>query len=119
MIVFRQDSGFVFQRVTRIEEGRIMKKRISLGYKTFLLGAVLILSLLAAASILLRESPKAFGGNFGPQMGQQGGRYQISGCNANSAWVIDTAMGDVYMIYSSGKWKEVGSIMDETKRIRR
>jgi hypothetical protein len=52
-------------------------------------------------------------------MAQQGGRYQITGCNANSAWVIDTAMGDVYMIYSSGKWKEVGSIMDETKRIKK
>jgi hypothetical protein len=96
-----------------------MEKKYSLDYKTFFLAAVLILSLLASASILLRESSKAFGGNFGPQMGQQGGRYQISGCNANSAWVIDTAMGDVYMIYSNGKWKEVGSIMDETKRIKK
>jgi hypothetical protein len=96
-----------------------MKKKYSLDYKTFFLAAVLILSLLAGASILLRESSKAFGGNFGPQMGQQGGRYQISGCNANSAWVLDTAMGDVYMIYTNGKWKEVGSIMDETKRIKK
>jgi hypothetical protein len=96
-----------------------MEKKYSLDLKTVFLSAILILSLLAGGVILLRESSKAFGGNFGPQMGQQGGRYQISGCNANSAWVIDTAMGDVYMIYSSGKWKEVGSIMDETKRIKK
>jgi hypothetical protein len=96
-----------------------MEKKYSLDFKTVFLSAILILSLLAGGVILLRESSKAFGGNFGPQMGQQGGRYQISGCNANSAWVIDTAMGDVYMIYSSGKWKEVGSIMDETKRIKK
>lgn len=96
-----------------------MEKKYSFDFKTVFLSAILILSLLAGGVILLRESSKAFGGNFGPQMGQQGGRYQISGCNANSAWVIDTAMGDVYMIYSSGKWKEVGSIMDETKRIKK
>jgi hypothetical protein len=96
-----------------------MEKRYSLDFKTVFLSAILILSLLAGGVILLRESSKAFGGNFGPQMGQQGGRYQISGCNANSAWVIGTAMGDVYMIYSSGKWKEVGSIMDEAKRIKK
>lgn len=96
-----------------------MEKKYSLDFKTVFLSAILILSLLAGGVILLRESSKAFGGNFGPQMTQQGGRYQITGCNANSAWVIDTAMGDVYMIYSSGKWKEVGSIMDETKRIKK
>jgi hypothetical protein len=96
-----------------------MEKKYSLDFKTVFLSAILILSLLAGGVILLRESSKAFGGNFGPQMAQQGGRYQITGCNANSAWVIDTAMGDVYMIYSSGKWKEVGSIMDETKRIKK
>jgi hypothetical protein len=32
--------------------------------------------------------------------------------------VIDATLGDVYLIYSSGKWKEVGSIMDEKKRIK-
>lgn len=96
-----------------------MKKKYSLDFKTVFLSALLILSLLAGGSLLLRESSKAFGGFFGSQMVQQGGRYQISGCNANSAWVIDTAMGDVYIMYSSGKWKEVGSIMDETKRIKK
>jgi hypothetical protein len=52
-------------------------------------------------------------------MAQQGARYQIAGCDANSAWIIDTAMGDVFIIYSNGKWKEVGSIMDEKKRIKK
>ena len=96
-----------------------MEKKYSLDFKTVFLSAILIVTLLAGGAILLRESSKAFGGNFAPQMAQQGGRYQISGCNANSAWVIDTAMGDVYLIYSSGKWKEVGSIMDEMKRIKK
>jgi hypothetical protein len=51
-------------------------------------------------------------------MAPQGARYQIAGCDANSAWVIDTSLGDVYLIYGNGKWKEVGSIMDEKKRIK-
>ena len=84
-----------------------------------MLSAILILSLSVGGSILLRESSKAFGGNFAPQMAQQGARYQIAGCDANSAWIIDTTMGDVFMIYSNGKWKEVGSIMDEKKRIKK
>jgi len=66
-----------------------------------------------------KTSSKALAGNFAPQMAQQqGGRYQIAGCDANSAWIIDTAMGDVFLMYSNGKWKEIGSIMDEKKRIR-
>jgi hypothetical protein len=28
-------------------------------------------------------------------------------------------MGDVYLIYANGKWKEVGSILDEKKRIKK
>ena len=96
-----------------------MKKEYLLDFKRVFLSVILILSLLVGGSILLREASKAFGGNFGPQMAQQGGRYQISGCNANSAWVIDTAMGDVYLIYANGKWKEVGSILDEMKRIKK
>ncbi len=96
-----------------------MKKEFFLDFKTVFLSAILILSLLVGGSILLREASKAFGGNFGAQMAQQGGRYQISGCNADSAWVIDTAMGDVYLIYANGKWKEVGSVMDEMKRIKK
>jgi len=96
-----------------------MKGEMPQNVKTVFFAAALILSLLAGWSILVQDSPKAFGGAFGPQMGPQGGRYQISGCDAHSAWVIDTALGDVYMIYSSGKWKEIGSIMDEKMRIKK
>ena len=96
-----------------------MARKISLDWRIIMLSAILILSLSVGGSILLRESSKAFGGNFAPQMAQQGARYQIAGCDANSAWIIDTTMGDVFMIYSNGKWKEVGSIMDEKKRIKK
>lgn len=96
-----------------------MKGKGSQEIKTVFLSAALILGLLAGWSLFVQDSPKAFGGAFGPQMSQQAGRYQISGCDASSAWVIDTALGDVYMIYSSGKWKEIGSIMDEKKRMKR
>lgn len=96
-----------------------MQRKISLDWRIIILSAALILCLSVGGSILLRESSKAFGGNFGPQMAQQGGKYQIAGCDGNSAWIIDTAMGDVYLIYSNGKWKEVGSIMDEKKRVKK
>jgi hypothetical protein len=96
-----------------------MQRKISLDWRIIILSAALILCLSVGGSILVRDSSKAFGGNFAPQMAQQGGRYQISACDGNSAWIIDTAMGDVYLIYSSGKWKEVGSIMDEQKRIKK
>ena len=65
---------------------------------------------LARSGLLWPDSPPAFGGGFAPQMAQQGPRYQIAGCDANSAWVIDTAAGDVYLIYGNGKWKEVGAL---------
>ena len=96
-----------------------MQWKVSLDGRIIILSAVLILSLWAGGFIHEKGPSKAFGGNFGPQMAQQGGRYQIAGCDANSAWIIDTAMGDVYMIYANGKWKEVGSIMDEKKRIKK
>ena len=96
-----------------------MLNKISLDWRIIILSAALILCLSVGGSILVRESSKAFGGNFAPQMAQQGGRYQIAACNGNSAWIIDTAMGDVYLIYSSGKWKEVGSIMDEQRRMKK
>ena len=96
-----------------------MHSKISLDWRVVILAAALILCLSVGGSVLLRDSPKAFGGNFAPQMGQQGARYQISACDSNSAWIIDTAMGDVFLIYSTGKWKEVGSIMDEQKRIKK
>ena len=83
-----------------------------------------ILGGLAAAIFLtgffwLREPPRAFGGNFAPMAQQQFARFQISGRDANSAWVIDTAGGDVFLIFSNGKWKEVGSIFDEKNRIKK
>ena len=85
----------------------------------FLITVGLLLAVWVGWLIGERTPSKAFGGNFAPQMAQQqGGRYQIAGCDGNSAWVIDTAMGDVFQIYSNGKWKEVGSIMDEKKRIK-
>jgi hypothetical protein len=49
---------------------------------------------------------------------QQFARFQIAARDANSAWVIDTAGGDIFLIFSSGKWKEVGSIFDEKNRIK-
>ena len=66
----------------------------------------------------LREPTRAFGGNFAPMAQQQFARFQIASRDANSAWVIDTAAGDVFLIFSSGKWKEVGSIFDEKNRIK-
>jgi hypothetical protein len=67
---------------------------------------------------LFRET-KAFGGTFAPMAQQQYGRYQITGRDGNSAWVIDTAVGDIFLIYADGRWKDVGSIFDEKKRIRK
>ena len=96
-----------------------MQRKISLDWRIIILSAALILCLSVGGSILVRDSSKAFGGGFAPQMSQRGGRYQISASDGNSAWIIDTATGDVYLIYSSGKWKEVGSIMDEQKRIKK
>jgi hypothetical protein len=97
-----------------------MRKEIFCSSRFILITIVVIVSLCIGGSLILRESPNAFGGNFAPQMAQQAGpRYQIAGCDANSAWIIDTTMGDVYMMYSNGKWKEVGSIMDEKKRIKK
>jgi len=80
------------------------------------MGLVLILS--AAGSLWLRETPKAFGGNFGPMGQQPFARFQIASRDANSAWVIDTSAGDVFLMYASGKWKDVGSVFDEKNRIK-
>ena len=83
-----------------------------------ILAAILIAGIWLGGSFFLQDSKPAFGGAFPGQMTPQGARYQIAGCDANSAWVIDTSLGDVYLIYGNGKWKEVGSIMDEKKRIK-
>jgi len=97
-----------------------MGERRFFDWKTALLTGSLIVSLLCWWSILGQDSSRAFGGNFAPQMAQQGGgRYQIAGLDSHSAWIIDTAMGDVFIFYSNGKWKEAGSIMDEKMRLKK
>ncbi|MBM4333800.1 MAG: hypothetical protein FJ117_21720 [Deltaproteobacteria bacterium] len=96
-----------------------MEKKFPLSVKAIFLGAVFMLGFIAGNLFHWRDTSIAAGGPFAPQMSQQGGKYQIAGYDRNSAWVIDTAMGDVYLIYSNGKWKEVGSIMDEKKRIKK
>jgi hypothetical protein len=50
---------------------------------------------------------------------QQGPRYQIATRDTNSAWVIDTGSGDIFLIFADGKWKDVGSILDERKQIKK
>ncbi len=90
-----------------------------MAFKTIFILAALITAFIAGGAFYVKESSKAFGGNFAPQMSQPAARYQIAGCDRNSAWVIDTSLGDVYLIFSNGKWKEIGSIMDDRKRIRK
>jgi hypothetical protein len=99
------------------KEGK-MKQTISLSAGRGFLAIVLITGIWLGGSFFLPDSPPAFGGAFPGQMAPQGAKYQIAGCDANSAWVIDVQMGDVYLIYANGKWKEVGSILDEKKRIK-
>jgi len=97
-----------------------MKSRKGHGFWTILILALLVLLLSTTGSFLVRETSKAFGGNFGPMTPQQQtGHYQIATRDASSAWVIDTVAGDVFLIYADGKWKDVGSIYDEKKRIKK
>lgn len=96
-----------------------MQDIMNLKVKILILVTALIISFFAGILILWLNLPKAFGGQLFPQMSQQGGRYQIAGCDSNSAWIIDTVLGDVFIIYANGKWKEVGSIMDEKRRIKK
>lgn len=93
----------------------IMTQRV----KIIIIAAALMVSFLTGSLVVWLNLPKAFGGQLAPQMAQQGGRYQIAGCDSNSAWIIDTVLGDVFIIYANGKWKEVGNIMDEKKRIKK
>jgi hypothetical protein len=95
-----------------------MKENIAANPGRWTLAVLLAAGIWLGAGLFLHDSPPAFGGAFPGQMAPQGPRYQIAGCDANSAWVIDTNLGDVYLIYANGRWKEVGSIMDERKRIR-
>jgi hypothetical protein len=32
---------------------------------------------------------------------------------------MDTVEGDVFLIFADGKWKEVGSILDDKKRMKK
>jgi hypothetical protein len=97
-----------------------MQRERGCDFKTFLILAVLVLILSTAGSLVMRETSKAFGGGFAPLgQQQQAGRYQLSGRDASSAWVIDTVAGDIFLVYADGKWKEVGSIFDERKRIKK
>jgi len=95
-----------------------MKRKNVLVFRALLILAGLILGLAAAGSFWLREPMQAFGGNFGPMGQQPFARFQIAGKDASSAWVIDTSAGDVFLIFTSGKWKDVGSIFDEKNRIK-
>jgi hypothetical protein len=95
-----------------------MKRKIVLNFGTLLIVAGLILGLSVAGSFWLREPTQAFGGGFAPMGQQPFARFQIAGKDARSAWVIDTSVGDVFLIFTSGKWKDVGSIFDEKNRIR-
>lgn len=96
-----------------------MQEIMAMKIKLCFLVVALVISFAAGALVIWLNMPKAFGGQLVPQMAQQGGRYQIANCDGNSAWIIDTALGDVFIIYANGKWKEVGSIMDEKKRIKK
>ncbi len=92
----------------------------SLTFRVGLVCAAVLIAGIVSWSLWDRGPVKAFGGNFAPGMPQpSGARYQIAGGDANSAWIIDTGTGDVYLIYTNGKWKEVGSIQDEKKRIKK
>jgi hypothetical protein len=95
-----------------------MKKKIVLDFRSLLILAALFLGVIAAGSFWLREPPQAFGGGFSPMGQQPFARFQIAAKDASSAWVIDTSAGDVFLIYSNGKWKDVGSIFDEKTRIK-
>jgi hypothetical protein len=97
-----------------------MKWKLGYDSRTLVILAALVLVLFAGGFLLSREPSKAFGGNFSPLgQQQQGPRYQIAGRDGNSAWVIDTGNGDIFLIYANGRWKDVGSIFDEKKRIRK
>jgi hypothetical protein len=97
----------------------MMKRRRGYRFGTILILGALVLVLSTAGSFLVRETSKAFGGNFSPMAQQQGPRYQIAGRDTNSAWVIDTGSGDIFLIFADGKWKDVGSILDERKQIKK
>jgi uncharacterized membrane protein len=95
-----------------------MKKKIDLKSPAYWILGGLAAAIFLTCFFWLREPTRAFGGNFAPMAQQQFARFQISGRDASSAWVIDTAAGDVFLIFSNGKWKEVGSIFEEKNRIK-
>ena len=95
-----------------------MKRKVVLKSPAYWILGGLAAAILVTGFFCLREPTRAFGGNFSPMAQQQFARFQIAGRDANSAWVIDTAAGEVFLIFSSGKWKEVGSIFEEKNRIK-
>ena len=96
-----------------------MNGKKSMGRRAFFIAAAILLGFLAGASIFVKTSPPVYGGMFGQVAQQQTGRFQISACDSKTAWVIDTAVGDVFLMYANGKWKDVGSILDERTRIKK
>jgi hypothetical protein len=96
-----------------------MKAKKYLDWKALFIGGAILLGLLGGAYISGKDSTSAYGGMFGPMTQQQAGRFQISACDSKTAWVIDTAVGDVFLMYANGKWKDVGSILEERTRIKK
>ncbi len=95
-----------------------MKRKVVFKNPAYWVLGGLVAAIFLTGFFWLREPTRAFGGNFAPMAQQQFARFQIAARDANSAWVIDTAAGDIFLIFSSGKWKEVGSIFDEKNRIK-
>lgn len=97
----------------------MMNAKKYLDWRALFIAGAILLGFLGGAAILSKASTPAYGGMFGPMTQQQAGRFQISACDSKTAWVIDTAVGDVFFIYANGKWKDVGSILDERTRIKK
>ena len=96
-----------------------MNAKRYLDWKTGFIAGAILLGFLGGAFMVDKASTPAHGGMFGPMAQQQMGRYQISACDSKVAWVIDTAMGDVFLMYANGKWKDVGTILEERTRIKK
>jgi hypothetical protein len=99
--------------------GAMMKGKKYLDWRTFVTAGAIILGFLGGVSIFVKGSAPVYGGMFGQMAQQQAGRFQISACDNKTAWVIDTSVGDVFLMYANGKWKDVGSILDDRTRIKK
>lgn len=97
-----------------------MKKPSTRQFLPVLLVAGVLLLVFLAGSFFARDTSNAFGGGFAPMaQPQQTGRYQIAARDGSSAWVMDTVEGDIFLIFADGKWREVGSILDDKKRMKK